>query len=63
MAPISSYTPPASWAAGYRKVATGAHAPATYTEAVAEVQAFLNPVLDGTAAGIWHPDTSSWAEG
>jgi hypothetical protein len=22
-----------------------------------------NPILDGTAAGIWHPDTSSSAEG
>ena len=60
--------PAETWRAGYRRVAReaaklGVPEAAAYPEAddaVAFVADFLNPVLSGTAAGTWKPQTHRW---
>lgn len=50
------------WEPGYRAEAGKSLLPTARTldEAIALVSRFADPVLDGTAAGQWNPDTATW---
>ena len=53
---------PGMWERGYALEARRSLLPSarTFDEALAVVKPFLNPLLDGTAAGRWHPHRSEW---
>jgi hypothetical protein len=52
----------ALWKPGYAAEAQRAFLPSaqTLTEALDQVGPFLNPLLDETATGIWHPERHIW---
>jgi len=60
VAAFTEFTTPPTWASTYPKQSPASLAPPTYGEALAEVSAFLDPVLDGTAQGCWDPDQKAW---
>jgi hypothetical protein len=53
---------PALWERGYAAEARRAAGPvaSTVREALSEVRPFLDPLLEGTAAGVWDPDRRLW---
>lgn len=53
--------PPASWSAPYKKLVRELNLGwSTSDEAWEAAARFLNPVLDGTANGTWHPTAWAW---
>ncbi len=59
--PISLPAPPPAWVAPYaRMVAEDDLRWADLATLASAVEAFLNPVLDGTAAPSWRPSTWQW---
>lgn len=61
--PASVPLPPPAWESPYAAMAKEDDlAWATLDEVTAAVQAFLDPVLGGEAAGIWTPSTWKWAK-
>jgi hypothetical protein len=50
------------WAGGFARAARHAAGPpaSTLDEALALVRPFVDPVLDGTAIGIWDPELGAW---
>lgn len=50
------------WEAGYAAEAKRSviRMPATLDDALAVVRPFLDPLLDGTAAGTWEPGVARW---
>jgi hypothetical protein len=53
----------ALWEAGYAAEARRSLLPvaSTLDQALAIIGPFLDPVLDGTAGGTWHPDSRTWS--
>lgn len=59
--PASVPQPPATWAAPYTAMAKEAElAWATLDEVTRAVQTFLDPVLNGSAARTWSPQSWTW---
>jgi Nucleotidyl transferase AbiEii toxin, Type IV TA system len=59
--PVSLPAPPDAWVAPYaRMVDEDELRWADLKILVSAVEAFLNPVVDGTAAGTWTPSTWAW---
>ncbi|MBL3808413.1 hypothetical protein CH313_27665 [Streptomyces sp. TSRI0384-2] len=61
--PAAFETPNADWHTGYPKQAAlvhGLNGCATLTEAATAAAAFLDPLLDGTAQGVWNPSSATW---
>jgi len=59
--PVSLPAPPVAWAAPYaRMVDEDELRWADLATLVGAVEAFLNPVLEGTATGMWRPSTWGW---
>ena len=52
--------PPADWARAYAKEAKPIGIPPTLSEGYDLVATWLDPLLDGTAKGIWHPKRGVW---
>jgi hypothetical protein len=52
----------ALWEAGYAREAARSRLPLARTldEALAVVSRFIDPLLEGTAAGTWHPASQEW---
>jgi len=59
--PASLPTPPADWAAPYRRLATEVHVEPDLTAAYTAAAAFLAPILAGRAQGTWNPTQRSWS--
>lgn len=59
--PRGLHRPPASWSAPYKKLARELNLSwSTADEAWEAASRFLDPVLEGTANGKWHPLTWAW---
>lgn len=52
--------PPREWTVPYAQMAREVGLPADATHAHAEVGAFLDPLLDGRAVGVWDAGRASW---
>jgi hypothetical protein len=60
--PTSLPAPPAAWTAKYRKLAQESGLVAvTLPQALAQAQAFLDPVLSGQTDGTWVPERQAWS--
>ncbi|GAB2960941.1 nucleotidyl transferase AbiEii/AbiGii toxin family protein [Streptomyces heilongjiangensis] len=62
--PTAFEAPGPDWHDGYPKQAAlvvGLHGCGTYAEAAQAAAAFINPLLDQTARGTWHPADCTWA--
>ena len=54
-------SPPAAWAAEYRRMAQGLDlGPADLAAGGDLARRFFDPVLDGTASGSWRPRDGEW---
>ena len=52
--------PPADWARAYAEEAEATGIPPTLSEGYELVATWLDPVLQGTAKGVWHPKRGVW---
>ena len=60
--PTSLPEPPAAWTAKYRKLAQESGMVAvTLSQALAQAQEFLDPVLSGQTHGTWAPERQAWS--
>ena len=60
--PTSLPAPPAAWTPKYRKLAQESGLVAvTLPQALAQAQAFLDPVLSGQTHGTWAPERQAWS--
>jgi len=59
--PGSLPPPPPAWANPYARLAAQVGLDADLAAAFAHAAAFVDPVLDGSAAGHWAPERGSWA--
>jgi hypothetical protein len=59
--PGSLPPPPPAWATPYARLAAQVGLDADLAAAFAHAAAFVDPVLDGSAAGHWDPERDSWA--
>lgn len=54
--------PPAEWAVAYRNAAIAVNLPPDLDTAYSLVATWLDPVLTGTARGMWNPERATWSD-